>query len=400
MMLEIIVFLFLGVLFGVITGITPGVHINLVAVLLLSLSPFLLTYVHILSLICFIMSMSITHTFLDFLPSIYLGAPSDETALAVLPGHKFLLAGMAYEAVRLSVIGSFFGILLTLLFSPLLFFLVPRVFSFLQPFMAYILLTILAFLVFKSGDKNCIFWSFVITLIAGMLGFLTFQLHLSDPLFPLFSGLFGVSVLLTSIFEKVTLPKQRITEQYPVALKKTARASCAGVFSGCFVSLFPGLGPSQAALVGSAFVDNQDDSYLLLTGAIGSSSMLFSIITLFSIDKARNGVIVVLSYFVSNHSLPLVLFLFITAFVAAGVSVWITFYLAKKFSQVINFINYRWLCISIILFIILLVFFFTGWKGFLVLCVSACVGLLPQFLGIGRHHLMSCVIASVIIYAL
>jgi TctA family transporter len=49
----------------------------------------------------------ITHTFLDFIPSVFLGAPEGETALSLLPGHRMMLAGRGYEAVKCSVIGSF-----------------------------------------------------------------------------------------------------------------------------------------------------------------------------------------------------------------------------------------------------------------------------------------------------
>jgi len=39
-------------------------------------------------------------------PSIFLGAPEADTALAVLPGHALLMEGRGEEAVRLSAIGS------------------------------------------------------------------------------------------------------------------------------------------------------------------------------------------------------------------------------------------------------------------------------------------------------
>lgn len=83
----------IGIMLGVITGITPGLHINLVATTMFSLSPLLSNYLSPINIAVILVSMSITHTFLDFIPSIFLGAPNSETALAVLPGHTLLLRG-------------------------------------------------------------------------------------------------------------------------------------------------------------------------------------------------------------------------------------------------------------------------------------------------------------------
>src|SRR3989338_774789 len=110
----------LGVIAGIFTGITPGIHINLVSLLLLSISPVLLNYINVISLCIFIIAMSITHTFLDAIPSIYLGAPDADDALNVLPGHKLLLDGRGFEAVKLTVIGSLSALILAVALVPLL----------------------------------------------------------------------------------------------------------------------------------------------------------------------------------------------------------------------------------------------------------------------------------------
>ena len=99
MFLEITIAIILGCLFGVLTGITPGLHINLVALILFGMSPLLLGYTNIIPVASFIIAMSITHTFTDFISATYIGAPSDDTALAVLPAHRLLLEGMGHEAV-------------------------------------------------------------------------------------------------------------------------------------------------------------------------------------------------------------------------------------------------------------------------------------------------------------
>ena len=106
-----------GILAGIFTGLVPGIHINLIAATILSLS--LQSKFQTTTILIFITAMAITHTFLDFIPSIFLGAPSEETALSVLPGHHFLLQGKANQAIKLTTIGSTIAIILTLILLPI-----------------------------------------------------------------------------------------------------------------------------------------------------------------------------------------------------------------------------------------------------------------------------------------
>jgi putative membrane protein len=57
----------------------------------------------------------VTHTFLDIIPSVFLGAPEADTALSVPPDHKLMLAGRGYEAIKCSALGSFGSVLVAML---------------------------------------------------------------------------------------------------------------------------------------------------------------------------------------------------------------------------------------------------------------------------------------------
>ena len=120
MNLDIIIALLLGVCAGIVTGLVPGVHVNMVSALLLSSSAWLLKFADALVLSVFIISMAVVHTFLDTIPSIYLGAPDAENAMAALPGHRMLLQGRGYEAVKLTIIGSFGGLVVVIVLTTLL----------------------------------------------------------------------------------------------------------------------------------------------------------------------------------------------------------------------------------------------------------------------------------------
>lgn len=401
MFIELLLFTLAGIFLGIFTGITPGVHINLVAVILLSVSPFLLQYFSPLSLACLIIAMSICHTFIDFIPSTFLGAPEEGTALAVLPAHKLLLRGMAYEAVRLSSIGSLLALIIVGCSSFFLVKIIPPLYESIKSYIGWILLGVVVFMILKSKEKNKIFWSSFVFILAGAFGIIVFSLQMKDPLFSMFSGMFGVSMLLSSVFEKVMIPKQRLTEMIKVKKTNLLKAIFAGSFSGGLTSIFPGLGPAQSAIIASQLTGKMGVySYIILIGGIGTASMMMSLITLFCIEKARNGSIVVVQNLIPSISQNDFFVFIAAAFVAGGIAVFLSLYLAKVFSGFIAKINYQLLCVAIVLLIVILSFVFGGWLGFVVLVVSTSLGIMPPFLNVGRNNLMGCLLLPIIMYFL
>ena len=402
MIFEILIAILLGCFMGVITGITPGLHINLVALILLGISPVLLGYTNVIAVASFIISMSITHTFTDFISSTYLGAPSDDTALAVLPAHDLLLKGMGHEAVKLTLIGSLLCLIITAMLSPLLIIVVPLIFSSLKNYIGWILLAVVVFMIFKEEDANKKFWAFVVVALSGILGLIVFSLpNLKDPLLPMLSGLFGVSVLLLSLTQKTILPIQRTTEMIKIKSGEIVKTVSTSVFSGSMVSIFPGLGPAQASVVGSQFVGKISEyGYLILIGGINTVSMVVSLITLFAISKARNGSILVVQQLIGKINMEMLVVFIAVALISGGIATLLTLYTSKIFASAINRINYSRLSVCIIIFVASMVFYFSGILGILILTVSTSIGLIPNMVDVSRSNSMACLIVPIILMGL
>lgn len=400
MFLEIIAVVILGCILGVVTGLTPGLHINLVAVILFGVSPLLLGYTNAVVLASFIIAMSITHTFTDFISSVYLGAPADDTALSVLPGHRMLLEGKGHEAVKLTVIGSLLALIFSILLVPLLVVAVPFIFENVKSYVGWILIAIVAFMIWRSGNWNMRFWSFFVYLISGILGMMVFGMpNLKDPLLPMLSGLFGISGLLMSLSEKVSLPVQRDTDSIGVSNKELAKSIGSSIFSGSIVSIFPGLGPAQAAVLGTQIVGKISMfSFLILVGGINTVSMIMSLVTLFTIEKARNGSIVIVQKLLESIDFNVFASFIAIALVAGGIAAFLALKTSKIFSKIINKVNYKLLSILIIIFVFSLVFYFTGFIGILILCVSTSIGIVPAVMNVNRSNLMGCLLMPVILY--
>ncbi len=122
LLLAVLYFSFLGTGLGSLTGLAPGIHINTLALVLVSSCPVLLPLLGEaaaalgtvreaapLLMVTIIVSAAVAHSILDFLPSIFLGAPEEGTALSTLPGHRLLLEGKGLDAVLCSAYGGLVG---------------------------------------------------------------------------------------------------------------------------------------------------------------------------------------------------------------------------------------------------------------------------------------------------
>lgn len=391
----ILIAVFLGILAGTITGITPGIHINLVSVIVVSLgfeNSFLASV--------FIVAMAVTHTFIDIIPSIYLGAPEEDTALAVMPGHRLLLKGLGHEAVRLTIIGSLACLLLSVFLFPVFIYLFPIIYEIAKEYVGWMLIIIVFFMVFWQKDKNKIFWSFVVFLLSGILGLTVFQIKsLEQPLFPLLTGLFGMSVLIFSLKHKVDLPKQKTEKVIKVNKNEIIKSVFAGVFSGAMTSLLPGISSSHAALIAKTFFRKiSSKSYLIIIGGVNTVNFFLSLATVYTLGKARNGAVVAVMQMMKNINLQELLIFVSASLIAGGIAVFLALKISKIFAVFAEKVNYRIICLSVVFLLAFLVLFFSGFLGFFVLTVSTSIGLIPILVDVRRSNCMGCLLLPVIIY--
>lgn len=207
MMLELLLFTFAGIALGVFTGLMPGIHVNTVGLLLLGIGLPVNPYYTAVA----IMSMAVTHTIFDFIPSILLGAPDPETALSVLPGHRMLLEGRGLEAVYLTIVGSVGSVLAAVALFPLLLFVIPWFYGNVQGYIHYILALIALVMVMTESGKARKAYATLVFIMSGLLGQILLNSYILTPsmiLFPIFTGLFGLSALIISLRAGYSVPKQ------------------------------------------------------------------------------------------------------------------------------------------------------------------------------------------------
>ena len=220
----------LGFVLGIMSGLIPGLHLNNFAAMLLALSPKLMAWgLTPYQMACIILAASISQTFFDAIPAIFLGAPDSETALTVLPGQRLMLEGRGIEAVRLSALGSAGSMIVALFLIYPLSWAVSGYYDYLTKYVGILLLGI-ALMMIKSergpwieGQGSLVHWKYkviaaLLFLTSGLLGIFAFDREslIISPLglepqvlLPLLSGIFGASSLLLSLSTETEIPEQR-----------------------------------------------------------------------------------------------------------------------------------------------------------------------------------------------
>ena len=389
--------LFLGILAGTFTGLFPSLHVNLVAAITLSTIP-LIPFDPIIIAI-FIISLAITHTFLDFIPSTFLGAPDEDNFLAILPGHQLLQYGLGQEAVVLTLYGSLIALPTILIFTPVFINFLPTFLNIIQTFIPYLLIFISFFLIFKEEEFLI---SLTVFSLSGFLGFLTFSLPVKEPLLPLLTGLFGLSALFISIKNKTTIPNQKIQPLKKIILSKkdTLRATLAAILAAPLSSFLPGIGSGHAAVIGSELIPQKQRGFLFLVGAINTIVMGLSFITIYSIGKTRTGAAAAINEIIPTITLSDLTTIILTTLISGLIAFTLGLQLAKLFAKNINKINYQKLTFFIIIVIIIVNTLITNLSGLLIMATSTALGIYSILSKSRRINLMGALLIPTIIFYL
>jgi len=397
MLIYLILPFLLGILAGTLTGLIPGIHVNLISLIIIS-SPLILLSPEFV--IIFIITMAITHTFLDFIPSIYLGAPDEDTGLSILTGHNLLLKGKAYQAILLTLQGSISAIPVIIILTPIFLFILPKIQFYLLNIMFIILIIASIFLIIT--EKNSKILALLIFLLSGFLGLANSNLSINQPLLPLLTGLFGGSSLLTSIIKKQLIPPQKIPKiQIKKLFKKSLlnlRTFLASFISAPLCSFLPSLGSSQAAVIGSTILPQNKKQFLILLGAINTIVAGLAFITLYSINKTRTGAALAISQ-LSLQKPPINLTIIIII-LSSIIATFLTIYISKLFAKNINKFNYKHLSILIFLFLIIIITYFSFFLGLLTFLTATFLGLFAISLNIRRTHLLGALMIPTILFYL
>ncbi len=423
----LIISIFIGFLLGIISGLTPGIHVNNFALILLALTPFFLKmgfapfYIAVI-----ILSNSVTQTFVDIIPSIFLGAPEADTALAVLPGHQLLMEGRGPEAVRLSAMGSAGSVAASLLIAVPLGLFFMNIYGTIDEYIGWILVFIVVLMIATEngevveGQGSLVHlkykgYAIVLFLMSGMLGMFAFEntdkmtplLTFSEPsiLLPLLSGLFGASMLVLALMTRSEVPHQQKNCMFTLPRKKIVRGILSGSAAGSFVAWLPGVSSAVGTIIARLLVheDKREDSskeFMISLSGANTANAIFSLIALYTIHGARSGAMVAINGLINidEWDLSVIILLLAVIVYVSIISYYTTIYLGDRISGLLSKIDYSKLCSSVLIFLTLMVIMFTGWFGLVIFLISTPVGMVSSFAKIRKTHAMGVILLPVIAY--
>jgi len=457
-LLLILFSVFAGYLLGIFSGLLPGIHTNNFALALVALAPFLVEkgiapfYIALI-----ILSNAVSHTFHDIIPSVFLGAPDGDTALAVLPGHRLLLEGAGAEAVRLSALGSAGSVVASMLFVLPFSLFFGAVYPYMQEYMAWVLLSIVfIMLASEKGEEvkgqgslakyRYKAYALLLFLITGALGLFAFSrenllipvisLGQASVLLPLLSGLFGASQLIISLLTSSEIPTESVSK-FELSRKRILRGVFTGSTAGSLVAWLPGVSSAIAALLAGLFVRSDFDrrsikkessepglggqksflfsdpdadrqtlesskEFIVSVSGVNTSNAIFGLVALLVIGKTRSGAMAAVNEILGIGSLgfQVILLFFAAILLTALFSYFSTVWIGNNAHHMLRKLDYTKLCTGVLAGLAITVFLFTGVFGLFIFIISTPIGMLPSFMKVRKSHAMGVILLPVILYFL
>jgi len=389
----------IGFCLGTVSGLVPGIHSNTLASLLISAQGLFLPALGTEGIATALFVSLITYTFLDSIPSTFLGIPDPGTALSVLPAHALCLEGLGEEAVRIAALGSALAVVVGIPLSLLCILLLPP----LQPYLDWgigIILTGIAGLLIVTAEAPS--WAASLFLVSGLLGLFSFRYSFlawhpfgaTAVLLPLLSGLFGFSTLLLA--SDSPFPAQRF-EGIGIPGRGIASRVLLGTVAGSIVGWLPGLSSAAAnALVATGGgYDREPRLYILSASTANTVNAFVGLAVLYALARTRNGVMVALAAL----ELPPLGSLLIAGCVAGCAAYLLTIRLSGS-ARILRGFGTRTLNLGVMAFIAVLTFLFTGPFGLLILVLATALGVIPPLVNVPRLFLMGSVMLPVICFSL
>ncbi|HJJ48281.1 MAG TPA: tripartite tricarboxylate transporter permease [Methanocorpusculum sp.] len=401
-MLEIALGILAGAVLGTVSGLVPGIHSNTFAGLIAAFSLPLAAVFGSEGICAAIVSMAVVHTFLDAVPSTFLGVPDADTVISALPAHRLYLEGKGEEAVRVSNLGSLWGFVLALPLFALFYFFLGQAQGFVDWGIGLVILLAAGLLIVFSASPG---WAFLIMLATGALGVFAMQFsYLSAGIFsvgevmlPLLTGLFAVPVLLTSI-KAVPVKKEQKFSGIALLRPRIMISGIKGAVAGAIVGWLPGFSSGTANALLAVHKNPEKANpreYLVATSAANTANALLGIAALYAVGRMRSGSMAVLAEF----ELPPVLMIVFAAGAAAMLGFFLTIAFSKS-SKVVARINQRYLSFGVLVFLVVLTMLCTGWFGIVIMLLAAALGRLPVLCGLPRIFCMGAIMVPVMLFSL
>ncbi len=389
----------LGIVFGTITGLMPGLHINNMIPLMFTI-PFLTQDPELFSV--FIVCFGVSQIFSSFIPSVFFGAPDEDTALSVLPGHKMLHEGRGLEAIKIISLAGALSLFITVTTVFAFSSLFKTFYEVSRPFMHIVLAVIIFAMIISEKNFRKMLFAVLIIILSGFLGFLVLDGSFTNKtyiMFPLLSGFFGLSTIALSISENTKIPQQNTDNELKISFKKILLSTFLGSLAGIAVGFLPAIGVSQAATFMQVIARVDDPRNFLATlSGINIGNEIFSLNSLYLVGNPRSGASVAIERALGSLTFQQIILFFGAIAFTVGVSSFLNSFIAKHVTRLLQKINYQKLSIGVFIFVNTMIFVTTGFPGLLVGFSSMSIGILCAKLSVRRSNCMGSLLIPTMLF--
>jgi putative membrane protein len=396
--LELLAWTLAGSLLGCCSGLVPGLHANNFALVLAGVAPSVPGSPLFVG--CAMLSAGVVHTFLNAVPAMALGVPDAEMAVTALPGHRLVLEGRGYEAIRLSALGSVLAVLAAVPLAIPVTRAVTAVYPTIRTHLSLVLAAVTVALVASEPTWRGRVGGLLSFALAAALGALTLDLSPDAPLAvggtlaPLFAGLFGAPVLIDAL-RGGGVPRQ---DDDGIAASRgvVAGTAVAGALAGAVVGYVPGISAAIAAVAVLVVVPDgaSDRGYIVATSGVDTANTIFALFALVAIGQPRTGVMVAFETVGAPLELPILVACVVLAGLIGFVAV---IRIGDAYLDLVGRLAYWKLSVAVLALLVVLSFLFTGPIGIAILAAAAVVGLVPVRLRCRRVHLMGVLIGPLMV---
>ncbi|MBN1549899.1 tripartite tricarboxylate transporter permease [bacterium] len=416
-LIILICFVILGTLAGALLSLIPSLHIYNTAGIALIIWIQAGQFIPFDMIAPFFLSLLTSFTFISAIPMTLIGAPDESATATILPNTKYLMTGRGYEAVVISGIGSLMGIIILAGLSPVMFKIVPLTHRILAPHLHWIIMAVIAYMLMSEWPKGegigetsiqrllhawgNLFAGLLTFILAGLLGLFLTSRPLIGPeagfqnLMPVFIGLFAIPGAIQHLLSRQNIPNQFIPRTVEITSKDVAVSGLQGTIAGGLAAYLPAVTAGIGSIIAGHTVARRGDRLFIISGGvakvlyyIGAFLLLYLITPLTPGGIGRGGLAIILKPVLNPLPRELLLMIGIVVFTACisflfllTASRWMISWL-KRF-------HYHALYWSSLALLTVLVFWITGWEGFLVMLVATCIGLIPVFYHCRRSNCMA-----------
>ncbi|PIU84191.1 MAG: hypothetical protein COS68_00125 [Elusimicrobia bacterium CG06_land_8_20_14_3_00_38_11] len=415
--LTVLSYTLIGTAVGSIVSFFPSLHIYNVAGLAILIWGSLQNVLPEMGMVPFFTSLIVAFAFVNSIPMTMLSAADESASAVILPGTKNLLLGKGYETVIISGIGGLIGIILLVAGTPFFYYIMPYINNITRPNLAWILLTVIMYMIFSEWPKGAGYgktvwqkfrgaWSNLFAGIAawglsGILGLfiinhsiITHQMAFQN-IMPVFIGLFAVPSIIQNLLLSFEIPEQYIPKKsIDLDFKTVVQSTYSGGLAGMLCSYIPLITMGIGSIMAGAATALRGDKVFILGGGVakllyyvGSFLFLFVITPISPFGFSKGGLnIIIKPYF---YPMENDYFLILSCIVLSGfLSFLLLMELAKLSVVLLKKVNFKQMYLFMLILVTAFIYFLTGWNGIFVMAVSTCIGTIPVFYHCRRSNLM------------